>query len=89
MPGVQTAALGVNAYALAIGLSVCVHGLRHDRLGVANSGLLLLMSILATRFLDAEWSFVARGLAFIVLGAGFLCTNLWMLRSRRRPGEAT
>ena len=32
---------------------------------------------------DADISFVARGVGFIVLGSGFLAMNAWLLRQRK------
>lgn len=73
----------INLWALAAGLAVCIEGARAGRLGTANAGLLLMLAILMTRFFDVDISFLGRGLAFIVMGAGFLGMNVRMLRQRK------
>jgi hypothetical protein len=68
---------------LAVGLSAAYAGFRDGSLGTANCGLLLVITLVAARFFDEDWSFVVRGVAFILLGAAFLVTNLWMLKRRK------
>ena len=46
----------------------------------------LLAALIVTRFFDANVSFVVRGVAFIILGIGFLGANL--LLSQRGKGAA-
>jgi len=77
-----TTAVAVNLFAFGTGLTVCLRAMRDERLGDANAGLLLMIGILAMRFLDADLSFVARGVAFILIGAGFLAVNLLLFRRR-------
>ena len=75
--------LVVNGFGLAVGLSAAYAGFRGGSLGTANCGLLLVITLVAARFFDEDWSFVVRGVAFILLGAAFLVTNLWMLKRRK------
>jgi hypothetical protein len=75
--------LAVNLFALTAGLMVCVRAIGRGALGAANGGLLLVLAVLTVRFFDAEISFVARGTGFILLGAGLLAMNAWMLHRRR------
>ena len=75
--------LSMNLFALAVGLTVCVQSLRLGHLGTANGGLLLVLAVLTARFFDADLSFVARGVGFILLGSSLLVMNLWMIRQRR------
>ena len=56
-------------------------GLRAGRIGTTNAGMLLLAALIAARFVDADWSFLVRGLVFIGLGGVFLGLNL-RLRAR-------
>jgi hypothetical protein len=44
--------------------------------------LLLVVSLILARFFDDDWSFVIRGLGFILMGVIFLVMNLWLLRRR-------
>ena len=43
----------------------------------------LVLAVVVARFFDADISFLARGIAFIVLGSGFLAMNTWLLRQRK------
>jgi uncharacterized membrane protein len=69
-----------NLYILAISVALLAAGLRAHRLGVVNAGMVVLSGLILCRFFDADIGFVARGLAFIVVGAGFLIANLVLLR---------
>lgn len=69
-----------NVYVLALGVGLLADGLRTHRLGVVNAGLLILAALILCRFFDADIGFVARGLAFIAVGAAFLVANLVLLR---------
>jgi uncharacterized membrane protein len=71
-----------NVYLLALGLGALVAGIRSNRLGRANAGLLALSALVIARFFDSDLSFLFRGIAFIVLGAGFLAANIVMLRRK-------
>jgi hypothetical protein len=57
-------------------------GLRENRLGVVNAGMLMLSALIITRFFDSDLSFVVRGLAFIVVGIGFFATNTVLIRRK-------
>ena len=72
-----------NVYMLALGVGVTALGLQLERLGTLNAGLAILAAWIVARFFDIEMDFVARGVAFILLGVGFLGANLAMLRRRR------
>jgi hypothetical protein len=75
-------AVTVSLYGFATGLVICLTGLKQDRLGTANAGLMLMVAILSMKFVDSDWSFLARGVGFIVLGIGFLSINGMMLKRR-------
>ena len=55
-------------------------GLRTRRMGTINAGMLILAAVIVSRFFDADIGFVLRGVAFIILGIGFLVTNLVLMR---------
>jgi dipeptide/tripeptide permease len=57
-------------------------GLREDRLGLVNGGMLMLAGLIITRFFDSDLGFVVRGLAFIVVGVGFLAANMVLIRRK-------
>jgi hypothetical protein len=49
-----------------------------------NAGLLVLAALIMARFFDSQFGFVIRGIAFIVLGVGFLAANVYLVRRARR-----
>ena len=71
-----------NAYILALGIVTVLGGTRAGSIGRVNAGMLVLIALLVARFFDSEMGFVARGIAFIVLGIGFLSTNVVLIRRR-------
>lgn len=71
-----------NLYLLALAIATVAGGIRERHMGTVNGGMLMLTALIVARFFDVDLSFVARGIAFIVCGAGFLTTNLVLLRKR-------
>jgi len=69
-----------NLYLFALGVGTLVIGMRGRRLGTVNAGMVVLSAVILCRFFDADFSFLAKGIAFIVVGIGFLATNLVLLR---------
>ncbi len=80
------AAVVMSLYLLAVSVGVIRKGVRENRLGLLNAGMLMLAALIMLRFFDFSYSFVARGVAFIVVGAAFLVVNAAM--SRRKDGGA-
>ena len=76
-----------NGYLFVLGLGTLMAGIRSNHLGRANAGLLALAALIVARFFDSDLSFVARGIAFIVVGAGFLTANVVMLRRKGAPAR--
>lgn len=77
-----------NVYLLALGVGTLVWGVRSARLGVVNAGMLIVAALVVARFFDEDLGFVARGVAFIALGLGFLVTNLVLLKRMKTGGAA-
>lgn len=69
-----------NAYLLVLGVGTIALGVRDGRLSVVNIGMLIMTAAIVARFFDSSMGFVVRGVAFIILGIGFLTTNLLLLR---------
>jgi hypothetical protein len=77
-------ALLFNGYMLFLGIMHIVLGCRTEKLRRLNGGMVILALLLVTRFFDAEYGYLARGIVFIVLGTVFLLVNLVMLRRKNR-----
>jgi hypothetical protein len=57
-------------------------------LSLLNYGLLILTALIICRFFDLDMSFVARGLLFVLVGAGFFAANIWMVKKRKQELKA-
>jgi hypothetical protein len=77
----------VNAYAFGAGMAMLVDGLRNDRLGSLNAGMLVATGLVVIRFFDGGYPILVRATVFILAGLGLLGINLWM--ARRRMGRST
>lgn len=69
-----------HAYALALVAALIRTGLKQARLGLANEGVALLAALMMLRFFDSDFSYVVRGVGFIVTGAGFFAAVFWLRR---------
>lgn len=69
-------------YLFVLGIGTLVVGFRGQRLGAVNAGLAVLAAVVLCRFFDSDLSFLVRGVAFIVIGVGFLATNLALSRRK-------
>lgn len=75
-----------SIYHLVLGAGLVWTGTRAHSLGRVNVGSLILIILVLFRFFDQDFSFVARGVAFLAAGAGFILLHLW---ARRRLGDAS
>ncbi len=75
-------ALLISFYALSFGVYTLVRGLRGSRFVEANVGLVIIAALAIARFFDTDLGFVTRGVAFVVVGLGFLAANLMLFRKR-------
>jgi len=83
--GASIAMVLFNVYLFALSIVTISDGVRDNRLGTVNFGMLMLAALIVARFFDSDIGFVARGVGFIVIGIGFLATNL-MLVQRGKGG---
>ena len=74
----------MNAYVLSLAVGTLTAGFHRGRLGLVNGGMVLLMALIVARFFDTELGFVVRGVVFILLGIGFLVTNIVVARRLKR-----
>jgi uncharacterized membrane protein len=69
-----------NLYLLVVGLSILLSGLEQKKMKLANLGILMIAVQIVGRFFFLDVSFVWRGIVFVVVGIGFLITNLIISR---------
>lgn len=82
-----SSAILFNLYILCVGGHSIGMGIRQFDLARVNAGMAAVILLTAARFMDADFSFVARGVVFVLLGIAFLATNLVLLRKKER-GES-
>jgi len=76
-----------NIYAFLLGLVTLIYGIKNGRLSAVNGGMGILSTLIVMRFFDEDFSLIVKGVTFIILGTGFLVTNLVILRKKRNEGE--
>jgi len=76
-----------DLYLLVAGLWLLVTGIRINKQGQMNVGLLALTALIIARFFDSDLNFLLRGLVFIALGIAFLVANVVMLRRKGASHE--
>lgn len=69
-----------NAYLFILSVSRIMFGIRSNNLAIINTGMLMLGILIIARFFDSDINFIIKGLAFIIVGSGFLITNLMLIR---------
>jgi len=72
-----------SLYILILGVCATYAGGQENDLGQANLGMLCIFAVVSVRFADDDLSFIARGVGFIILGALFLCANIYLLRAQK------
>ena len=77
----------MNAYAAVLAIGTIVRGLQNNRLATLNAGMVVAAALIIARFFDSDLSFVVRGVAFILIGTGFLAMN-WILLKKRKVALA-
>jgi uncharacterized membrane protein len=75
-----------NLFLLAISVIRIRVGIQYNNLGIINTGMFMLAALILARFFDSQVDFVIKGLVFIIIGIGFLATNVAILR--RKGGVA-
>jgi uncharacterized membrane protein len=76
-PSSKTAAIVLaNIYLFGFGLYYIKYGIETHRLSLVNLGMFFISALIVARFFDTDWSFVIKGLVFILLGIGFLYVNV-------------
>ncbi len=73
-------AIALSAWVLLAGIAMIRTGLQRQDGGLATRGLALIALLVMLRFVDNEWSFTARGVAFVLTGGAFIAAHLWLRR---------
>jgi hypothetical protein len=76
-----------NAYLFGFGLYYIKYGIETHRLSLVNLGMFFISALIVARFFDTDWSFVIKGLVFILLGIGFLYVNVVLAKRLKAVGS--
>ena len=74
----------INLLILTAGIITIRKGAKLDHLGILNYGLIIITTLVISRFFDADLSFVLRGILFLIVGSGFFLLNFQMIKKRRK-----
>jgi hypothetical protein len=74
----------INFFMLALGVYTLLRGIGRERVVEANLGMVVIAVLATARFFDTDLEFVVRGIAFILIGLGFLVTNLIVFKRKAR-----
>ncbi len=77
-----------NAFLFGFGLFYIKTGIQKQRMALVNVGMLFISALIIARFFDTDWSFVIKGIAFVLLGVGFLSVN-WVLSRKLQTMKKT
>jgi len=73
-----------NLYVLAGGIAYIVFGFKSNIGKTVNFGFALVAAVIIMRFFDEDLSFVLRGIVFVLLGIGFLLTNVYIAKRKAK-----
>ena len=73
----------INILIFIVGIMTILKGVKLNHLVILNFGLLMITAIIIARFFDTDFSFVVRGVVFILIGVLFFIANIWMLKTRK------
>ncbi len=77
-----------NLYLLIFGIHYIRRGINLQNMTLVNLGMLFISSLIIARFFDTDWSYVVKGVVFVLLGLCFLGVNLLLsrrLKDNRMP----
>jgi len=74
----------INLSVLFLGIYYILKGQKLQSLWHANFGLILISSLIISRFFDVKMSFTTRGLLFLLVGAGFFVANYRLLKKQKQ-----
>ncbi len=69
-----------NVYLFGFGIFYIQTGIRRRRIALVNIGMFFIASLIIARFFDTNWSFITKGVVFVLLGIGFLLVNVALNR---------
>lgn len=74
----------LNLYIFVWGLYYVNEGIKHHLVALVNAGTFFLATLLIVRFFDSDLDFLWKGIAFVVIGIGFLSANYLLTKRLQR-----
>lgn len=72
-----------NVFVFILGIGTIVFGIKKQKLGETNGGMLIISLLIILRFFDSDLGFLVRGISFILVGAGFIVSNVVLYKNRK------
>lgn len=72
-----------NIFVFALGVATIIYGIKKQKIGTTNGGMLIIALLITIRFFDSSLSFFGRGIAFIIVGTGFIVSNIVLFKRRK------
>ncbi len=73
-----------NIILLCVSVWYLVTGAKKVNMYNANTGMIMLCTLIVMRFFDSQMPLYIRGIVFLTIGAGFLLFNLYLSKSKKR-----
>lgn len=73
----------VNLLLFTIGITYIRKGGAEENLGILNYGLLIITALVLCRFFDTYFSFILRGILFLLVGGAFFAVNYWFINKMK------
>jgi uncharacterized membrane protein len=77
-------AVVLNIIFISLSIMTLREGIIYSSMSRMNIGLMLLAAITLARFFDSEFSFLVKGIVFIICGVIFLLANLYLAKKRKK-----
>jgi len=74
----------LNAFFILLAIMTLREGITYRSISRMNIGLILLAAITLARFFDSEFSFLVKGIVFIICGVIFLLANSYLAKKRKK-----
>lgn len=72
----------MNILILGIGIFTIKEGIQKNSLSILNLGLFITSLMIVFKFFDAEFSFIAKGILFIIVGLSFFLANYLLIKKQ-------
>lgn len=79
--------LMINIFIFILGIITIKKGVNNNHLGILNFGLLTITTLVISRFFDTNFSFIVKGILFLIVGISFFAANYLIIKKRGIQNE--